>query len=287
MSYTKLSLAIAGLMTMLAVSPDSYSNERLQRLTKKPYQVKATRTTLAANHGYEVLYRDKEGYDTMEVWIIKNDKVYTIKCVREQKDSSSYLPIFKKMTYSLELPNTQPSISNNPVEQSTSHDSADIGNFSTYENSRLGIKMQYPTDWKLYEKEYHPDHPDEKWSQVVGFCLPHEIDSHAELENLVIYVKSLPSQNMSLHTYSDKQISHLRKKFSLFEAAATTFAANPAYKVVYSDNKGYYTMEVWTIKQLTQHEYNIYIIRYTAKLQDYSTYLPLVQKMTDTFEIIS
>jgi len=143
--------------------------------------------------------------------------------------------------------------------------------------------MQYPTNWKLSEKAYYPDHPDEKRSQVVGFCSPHEINS--KLDNFAIYVKTLHS-HMSLDTYSDKHISDLRKKFFLIDAAATTFAANPAYKVVYSDNKGYNSMEVWTIKQFTQSEYNIYITKYTAKSQDYSTYLPSVQKMINTFEIM-
>ena len=41
----------------------------------------------------------------MEVWTIKDDKFYTIKCVREQKDSSSYIPIFQKMIDSFELSN--------------------------------------------------------------------------------------------------------------------------------------------------------------------------------------
>ena len=72
-------------------------------------------------------------------------------------------------------------------------------------------------DWKMYEKEYHPDHPDEQWSQVVGFSSPSEITADSKLENVAIYVKPLPSQNMTLDTYADKQINHLTKKSSVHD----------------------------------------------------------------------
>ena len=46
-------------------------------------------------------------------------------------------------------------------------------------------------DWKLYEKEYYSDHPDEQWRQVVGFAWPDEINTHSKLENVRHILKAL------------------------------------------------------------------------------------------------
>ena len=140
--------------------------------------------------------------------------------------------------------------------------------------------MQYPTQWKLSEKEHYADHPDEKWNQVIGLSSPSETNLQSEKENFAIYVKRLLSPNMSLHEYVEKQISHLVRKSSLLESAPTTFAGYAAHKVVYTDNKGYQRMEIWEIK-----DDSVYIIRYVAKPMDYGTYLPDVQKMLDSFKI--
>ena len=91
---------------------------------------------------------------------------------------------------------------NNPAQSTNSVDNNSVVSLLTYENSSLGIKTKYPVDWKLYEKEYYSDHPDEQWSQVVGFSSPDEINTHSKFENVAaIYVKPLPSQNMVLDTY--------------------------------------------------------------------------------------
>jgi PsbP-like protein len=181
------------------------------------------------------------------------------------------------------LNNQQQLTANNSIQSMNENNNDDNNkktvDLLTYENSRIGIKIQYPVDWKLYEKEYYPDHPDEQWSQVVGFSLPSEINAHSKLENVAIYVKPLPAQNTTLEAYSNKQINHLRKKSSVHESTTTTLAGNHAHTVVYTDKKDD-VIEVWTIKGDS-----VYTIRCAAKPEDYSTYLPIFQKMLDSFEI--
>jgi hypothetical protein len=54
----------------------------------------------------------------------------------------------------------------------------------------------YLSDREVHKKdEYYPDHADEKWSQLVGFRSPQEM----ELENVSIYVKELDS-GITLYT---------------------------------------------------------------------------------------
>ena len=61
--------------------------------------------------------------------------------------------------------------------------------------------MQYPSNWAVYEKDHYPDHPKEQWSQVVGFQSPHKIDTRSDVENVAIYVRSLPSKDKSPDLY--------------------------------------------------------------------------------------
>ena len=51
-------------------------------------------------------------------------------------------------------------LSNNDAVVICHNTDVSIGNFQTYENSKVGIQMQYPTQWKLSEKEHYADHPD-------------------------------------------------------------------------------------------------------------------------------
>ena len=111
-----------------------------------------------------------------------------------------------------------PTLSSKDAVVASSNTDVSIGSFQTYENYKVGIKMQYPTQWKLSEKEHYADHPDEKWNQVIGLSSPSETNLQSEKENFAIYVKRLLSPNMSLHEYVEKQISHLVRKSSLLES---------------------------------------------------------------------
>jgi YVTN family beta-propeller protein len=164
----------------------------------------------------------------------------------------------------------QPQVTSNDFVQSV----------KTYENSQLGIKMKYPAEWKLYQKEHYPDHPSDRWNQVVGFSSDHEIRTNSNLENVAIYVKSLQDKNISIDTYSYKHIDYIRKKFSIIETIPIMLAKSPGYKVLYTNTMGYDTIEVWTIQGN-----NVYTIKCTTKAHDHSLYLPIFEEIISSFQI--
>jgi YVTN family beta-propeller protein len=167
----------------------------------------------------------------------------------------------------------------NDFVQSVKTDS-NVDNLLYYENSQLGIKIQYPSEWNLHQKEHYPDHPSDIWTQVVGFSSGREIRTNSNLENVAIYVKSLHAKNISVDTYSNRQINRIRKKFSMNEASPIILAGSPGYKVSYIDKKGYDTIEVWAVQRN-----NVYTIKCIAKAQDYSFYLPIFQEIISSFQI--
>jgi hypothetical protein len=153
--------------------------------------------------------------------------------------------------------------------------------FSTYENPTYGIKIQYPSNWQKMDFDRHYGNNS---LPIAGFIPPSENDSGL-LENLVIVVKKLHSQSTSLKQFADSLVSSYKSNLHNFQLIElnplTTPALNSAYKIEYthsSDMLMLKTMEVWTISGDT-----VYMISYNADSGDFSNYLPVIQKMIDSF----
>jgi hypothetical protein len=93
---------------------------------------------------------------------------------------------------------------------------------------------------------------------------------------------------MRLEEHMHEQIDHLRqllRDFNIIETNTITLeAGNNAYKVVYTftlEQINYKKMDIWTLQ-----DDKVYIINYLAETRKYSSYLPTIQKMVDSFEII-
>lgn len=153
--------------------------------------------------------------------------------------------------------------------------------FSTYENPTYGVKIQYPSNWQKMDFDRHYGNNS---FPIAGFIPPSENDSGL-LENLMIVVKKLHSQNTSLKQFVDSLVSSYKSSLHEFKLLGlnplTTPALNSAYKIEYthsSDMLMLKTMEVWTI-----NEGMAYMISYNADSSDFSNYLPVIQKMIDSF----
>jgi hypothetical protein len=121
---------------------------------------------------------------------------------------------------------------------------------STYENPTYGVKIQYPSNW---QKMDFGGHHGNNSLPIAGFIPPSENDSGI-LENLVIVVKKLHSQNTSLKQFADSLVSSYKSNLHNFQLIElnplTTPALNSAYKIEYthsSDMLMLKTMEVWAI----------------------------------------
>jgi plastocyanin len=157
------------------------------------------------------------------------------------------------------------------VVQNTSNN-----NFLTYENPVTGIKIQYPSNWEKMEQQ--------TGGLNVTFKSPPENPSDTFQEILGISIMNLPSENISLNQVTDAHINTLNKSLpnlQINESTAATLADNPAHTVVYTNNTRFEVMESWTVKGD-----RAYLVIYIAEAAKYSGYLPVIQQMLDSFEII-
>ena len=157
-------------------------------------------------------------------------------------------------------------------------------NLSTYENPAYTFRIQYPSNWE--KVEFNQGIEEGHRNIIVNFVSPLESSSDTFREYLIIEVGDLRSQNLSLNKYIDKQISSRLSLpgFELIESTSATLSDSPAHKVVYTYSDAEIgitkTMEILTIK-----DDKLYFISYTADATKYSSYLPAIQKMTDSFKI--
>jgi PsbP len=168
------------------------------------------------------------------------------------------------------------------LSNNNSNNSATINPiFSTYENPIYGVKIQYPSSWQKMEFDRHYSNTS---LAIAGFSPPSENDTGL-LENLVIIVHKLHSQNTPIKQFADSLVSSYKSNLHNFQLIElnplTTPALNSAYKIEYthsSDMLMLKTMEIWTISGGIA-----YMISYNADSSDFSNYLPIIQKMIDSF----
>jgi eukaryotic-like serine/threonine-protein kinase len=150
--------------------------------------------------------------------------------------------------------------------------------FLTYENSELGISIQYPSNW---EKLVNLDN-------FVTFTAPPETDTRIYPAALGIKVQELSSQNIPLQEITKVQMSDLKRSnpdLNVLESTSTTIADKPAHKIVFSaiDNKEVErkAMQVWTVIGN-----KAFLITYKAEPDKFSSYLPTIERMIDSFKVI-
>jgi PsbP-like protein len=155
----------------------------------------------------------------------------------------------------------------------------DNNNFLTYQDSTLGIKIDYPAGWA---QELHA-------GGLVTFLTMLESDTNTYPAGLGVKVQNLASKNTSLNEITKVQIKNLTQNhpdFKLIESTKSMLAGIVAHKIVFiaTDNSGHErkAMQIWTLK-----DGRAYLLTYKAQPEEFSHYLPLVQKMIDSFQFIS
>jgi hypothetical protein len=169
-------------------------------------------------------------------------------------------------------------------------------NYESYVNSRLKFKLEYPSDWKIFEL----DAP--ALSNLKGFVSFEPLKSEQELQAgiveetpvISIIAEQLKFKNITINEFARLQSDNIRYLFSDFDfklenKTAITIGNNTAVKIVYTfvdpyshdDLKIRNGMEIWTIRADT-----VYTISYLGEKDQYFNHLSAVQKIIDSFEII-
>jgi hypothetical protein len=159
----------------------------------------------------------------------------------------------------------------------------DNSTFKLYENPTFAIRMQYPSDWEKVEPGQSSQ--TSNFNIIVGFVSPKEsVSDTSPPPALSIGIQNLSSsQNITLDQYSAAHINFIRQQASVLESNTINLKGNNnmlAHKIVYINNEGQKIMQVWTIKGD-----KAYHITYAANETRYNDYLPLAQKIIDSFEI--
>jgi photosystem II reaction center protein PsbP len=156
--------------------------------------------------------------------------------------------------------------------------SASATNFTVYKNSVLGVRVEYPSNWTVVENLTYGK---------VNFNgpLPNFLARGGPAAHMSVFLP--PYLNPSVDNIVNSYITRISKtslNFKLIESNATTIAGNTAHKVVYT----------WVSSLLGPTEsvivYTInhgiaYSLGFGVSVDQYSTLLPIIQKMIQSFEI--
>jgi eukaryotic-like serine/threonine-protein kinase len=152
-------------------------------------------------------------------------------------------------------------------------------NFLTYENSTLGIKMQYPSSWT---------------KQTAGHGATFVLLSNGEKNSEQFMAKLNATSitgfppNVPLKALADRVVDgykHFLRNFKIESYANTTVVGNNGIKILYtytdSKNNGFKATDIALIK-----DDRLYVIQYYVEASKYQIYLPILQKMIDSFQMI-
>jgi hypothetical protein len=163
------------------------------------------------------------------------------------------------------------SVVGNTTNNTSTTSTISAGDFSLYENSSSGIRLQYPSNWTAQNNgdkkvSFHP--PENKSQGLMSFVVLKVIDTRVS------------GNNITMDQINQAEINFLSKSFNVINSTAATLGFNnsPAHLAVY-DAHGFKAMKIWTLQGN-----KIYIITYAAKSDKYLSYLPAVQKMLGSFE---
>ena len=149
----------------------------------------------------------------------------------------------------------------------------------TYESPVYGIRTQYPDGWEILIQNTSNS------SLSLRFDSPPENDTDTYRENVILEINTI-SNNTALSNFTGAALASYLESFSdfeLIELTSTNLANNtiPAYKLVGSrTQEGLDFMQIVAMK-----EDKVYTILYSSEKTRYSTYLPIIEKMINSFEV--
>jgi K319-like protein/photosystem II reaction center protein PsbP len=242
---------------------------------------------------HKILYSfDDEKYGptkSMDILKLFGDKWYVLNYQANINDFDQILPTIQQMIDSFELvSNEGPSLNKN--ENTTEVDTSESGglssvdnnsntSFLSYENSKNGIKVQYPSSWTLQDDQTNS----EDGILRTNIFAPKTSNG---LSYVVIGYDPTNGKNISLEKYVDDSVK-ADKKEGIFNVESVKTDAMLGGRQAYSitltntaDSTNRKSIEVGTLIG-NKH----YYILFDAEKPDYNTLLPDVQKMIDSFEI--
>jgi PsbP-like protein len=154
-----------------------------------------------------------------------------------------------------------------------------LGNASLVIESPVGIRTQYPGGWEIIIQNTSDS------LLSLRFNSPLENDTDSFRENVRLVIGTI-SNNTALSNFTSATLTsylELYPDLEVIELSSTnlTSSAIPAYKLVASrSQEGSNFMQIFAI-----NEDKVYSISYSSEKSRYSTYLPVIEQMINSFEV--
>ena len=148
-----------------------------------------------------------------------------------------------------------------------------------YESPAYGMRTQYPDGWEIVIQNTSNS------SLSLRFSSPLENDTDIYRENVLFEIHTI-SNNAALGDYTTEALAYYLEsypdlKFNEVSSTNLTNSAIPAYKLVGTRmQEGLDFMSIVAIK-----EDKVYTITYSSDKTRYSTYLPIIEEMVNSFEV--
>ncbi|HLD06206.1 MAG TPA: PsbP-related protein [Candidatus Nanoarchaeia archaeon] len=145
----------------------------------------------------------------------------------------------------------------------------------TYTNPAFSI--QYPSDWTQGEEKGY-----------IAFLSPMESSADLFRENINIGVVDMdPANPPTLDEITKSTISAIKTyiaDINLVDSSETALSGYPAHKVIYTGKpegtRDLKLIQIWTLK-----DNKLYVITFTADVNNYANYLGIINMMFNSFKI--
>lgn len=151
--------------------------------------------------------------------------------------------------------------------------------YISYINQDYGVKINYPKTWQVETRDDF---------LISGFIFLAPLENSQDIfqENISIFVENLVSDT-SLNEYTSESIAEIKQLSdpNVTNAKQTVLGSYEGRSVIYQgkeQNIAVKRMQIWTVV-----ESRAYTVTYTAQPKDYEKYLPIVQQITNSFNLLS
>jgi len=184
-------------------------------------------------------------------------------------------------------------IKNTSYTTSNNYKNNNYSFFSTYTNTKLGIRLQYPHNWIIQADDYSTGAAGPAGIQIASFYLP-DVNNGLPFFRIGTddLTKEFPNlQKVSINQFLQRSLAHKNSTgfpgFNLIESNTNSkqLAGNQAYTVVWTYNNPSYGMRK-SIELATIIGSRAYFVDYTAATGNFTKYLPIADEMITSFQKI-
>ena len=195
-----------------------------------------------------------------------NTNLYNITFVADHNEYNKYITSIENLISSIKILDYQ------PINK----------NVSDYISSDYGFKLEYPTDWRYeaYENGFVTFQPNETLPQITNNRSDANSFSHPKLEAMIF-----PSENEPISEIVKADMELLTQQLSdlkLIDSKVKEEDEYPIHQILYtSENFKTLTSYIHNTKNS-----NVYVISYTAVMDEFYNFLPLIEQMISSVDFI-